>query len=56
MASATKAKIGSLYMNAQEAIPLCICLNNLGHKQPPTSLITDNITVCGIIRGTIKQK
>ena len=56
MAFATEAEIGSLYMNAQEANPLRICLNNLGHKQPPTPLITDNITSCDIIRGTMKQK
>ena len=56
MASAAEAEIRSLYMNAREAIPLRICLNNLGHKQPPTPLITDNITACGIIRGTMKQK
>ena len=56
MASAAEAEIGSLYMNAREAVPLRICLDNLGHKQPPTPLITDNITACGIIRGTMKQK
>lgn len=56
MASTTEAGIDSLYMNAREAVLLRICLINLGHQQPATPLVTDNITACGIIRGTMKQK
>ena len=56
MSSAAEAEIGSLYMNAREAIPIRYCLIDLGHPQPPTPLITDNTTARGIIRGTMKQR
>ena len=38
MASASKAKCGSLFMNAQEAIPFITTLEELGHKQQPIPL------------------
>ena len=56
MASASEAKIGGLFMNAQQAIPVCNYLINMGFPQPPTPLTTDNNTARGIIRGTMKQK
>ena len=56
MASAAEAEIGSLYMNAREAIPIRTCLIDLDHPQPPTPLTTDNSTAHGIICGTMKQK
>ena len=43
-------------MNAQEAIPFRICLEELGHEQPATIIRTDNQTAKGFVRGTIKQK
>ena len=56
MASAAEAEIISLYMNEQEQILLQnkTC-EEWGHKQPPTSMKTDNNTVCGIINGRFKQ-
>ena len=56
MASAAEAEIGSLFMNAQDAVPLRNCLIDLGHPQPATPLTTDNSTARGIIRGTMKQR
>lgn len=56
MASVTEAEIGGLYMDAQEVISLFICLIDLSHQQQATPIITDNITTCGIIKGTMKQK
>ena len=56
MASAAEAEVGSLFINAQEAIPICQCLENLGHPQPPTPITTDNTTARGFIRGTMKQR
>ena len=56
IASAAEAEISSLYMNAQEVIPLCICLINLGHPQSITPITIDNITAYDIIQGTMKQK
>jgi len=56
MGSAAEAEVAALHMNAQEAIPLRCCLEELGHKQPATRIRTDNQTAKGFIRGTIKQK
>ena len=56
MASATEAEVGSLYMNAQEAVSTRTCLIEMGHPQPATKMKTDNMTAKGILTGTIKQK
>ena len=42
MASATKAKLAALYITVCKAVYICIILSELGHKQPATSLQTDN--------------
>ena len=56
MASAAEAEVRALYTNAQEALPMRQCLEELGHPQPATPLKTDNSTAKGIINNTIKQK
>ena len=55
MASATEAELGAMYMNAREAIACRQTLQNLGHKQPPTPIVIDNIAAQGIINKTMKQ-
>ena len=35
MSSAAEAKLGALYINAHEAIPMRHLLEEMGHKQPP---------------------
>jgi hypothetical protein len=56
MSSAAEAETGALFMNAQEAIPIRRCLQELGHEQPATRIRTDNSTACGFANETIKQK
>ena len=56
MASAAETKVLLLFMNAQELVPLRLCLEELGHKQPATPIKTDNSMATGIINKTIKQK
>ena len=56
MASAAEAKVAALYLNAQGALVIHQYLLELGYPQPPTPLKTDNVTVRGILTGTIKQK
>ena len=56
MGSAAEAEVAAIHINAQEAIPLRICLEESGHKQPATLIQTDNQTAKGFVRGTIKQK
>ena len=56
MASASEAECSGLFMNAQEAIPFITTLEELGHKQGPVPLQTDNSTANGIMNPTIKRK
>jgi hypothetical protein len=55
-ASAAEAKLGALFLNAQEAKVLCLTLNKLGHPQPPTPIYIDNTTTIGIVNNTIKHQ
>ena len=56
MSSAAEAESGGSFMNATEAVPFRTTLEELGWKQPPTPIITDNSTTKGITKKTIKQK
>jgi len=56
VASAADAKLGALFLNAQAIFPLHMALDEMGHPQPATPMQTDNITACGILNDTIKQK
>jgi hypothetical protein len=56
MSSAAEAEIGAVFINAKEGAVLRTILEELGHKQPPTPMDTDNITATGYRNGTIKQK
>jgi hypothetical protein len=56
MSSAAQAEIGAVFTNAKEGAVLRTTLEELGHKQPPTPMETDNITATGYINGTIEQK
>ena len=56
MASAAEAEIGAVFHSAQDAIPLRNALEDLGHRQHPTPIQTDNSTAAGFLNDTIKQK
>jgi purine nucleoside permease len=56
MSSAAEAEIGAVFLNAKEGAVLRTTLEEMGHKQPPTPMETDNITATGYNNGTIKQK
>jgi hypothetical protein len=56
MSSAAEAEIGAVFINAKEGAVLRTALEELGHKQPPTPMETDNTTATGYSNGTIKQK
>ena len=56
MASAAEAELGALFLNFQEAVPIRITLEEMGHSQPPTLVQVDNSTALGIATGTIKQR
>ena len=56
MSSAAEAEIAALYINAREAVPMRQLLEEMGHKQPPTPLQTDNSTALGVVTSTIQPK
>jgi hypothetical protein len=56
MSSAAKAKLGALYINACEAIPMQHLLEEMGHKQPPTPIQTDNSTAHDVITNNIQPQ
>ena len=56
MSSVADVECGSLYINAQNAIPHITTLEELGHKQRPVPIKTDNSTANGIMNKTIKRK
>ena len=54
--SAAEAEYAALYMNAKTATPLRHALIEMGHKQPPTPIQSDNTTAVGLANDTIKQR
>lgn len=56
MLSATEAKLGALYIMAQEAIYICTILDKMGHKQTPSPLQTDNSMANGVVNGEIQPR
>ena len=56
MSSAGEAELCTLCVNFREAIPAQIVLEEMGHKQPPTSLLTDNTTALYVVNSNIISK
>ena len=55
MASATEAKVGALFHNAQDACMIRNALDFPGCKQPATPIQTNDSSAEGIINNTVKQ-
>ena len=56
MSSTQEAETGSGYLNAKDACPLRVTLDEMGHPQGPTPLQFDNTTATGIINDTMSQR
>eukprot|EP00957_Ditylum_brightwellii_P148232 11286722-Ditylum_brightwellii.AAC.1 len=56
MSSAAEAEIGALYVNTRKGEELRLALKEMGHPQPPTPVMTDNSTACGIVNKMVKQR
>ena len=56
LSSAPEAEIAALFVNAQMAIPLRQTLIELGHRQGPTPIQTDNAVADSFAAATIKQR
>jgi hypothetical protein len=54
MSSAAEAELGALYINAREAVPKRQTLAEMGHKQPPTPMQTNNSTALGVVNNNIQ--
>jgi hypothetical protein len=55
VASAAESEVALYFHNAQSGAPLRVTLTELGHRQPPTPLRTDNSTAFGILNETINR-
>ena len=56
MSLAAEAELGALFINCKEAIPAQQTLEEMEHKQPPTSMQTDNKTAHGVVTNNIANK
>ena len=56
MASAAKAKYGTIFVNAQTAVPIRTTLSEMGRKQGPTAIQVENSTAVGIATKEFRQK
>ncbi len=56
MSSATEAELAALYIMAREAVYIIIILKEMGHKQPPTPMQTNNAMTDGVINGKVQPK
>ena len=56
MSSAAEAKLGALFINCRKAIPIRQALKEMGHKQPPNPIQTDNTTAYGFVTKNIAIK
>ena len=56
MSSAAEAELGAMFINAREAVPARITLEELGHKQPKTPMQIDNSTAVGVVNNNIQPR
>jgi hypothetical protein len=56
MLLAAEADLGTLYITAREAIPLQHLLEEMGHKQPPMPIQTNNSTALGVVTNNIQPR
>jgi hypothetical protein len=56
MSSAVEAELGGMFINARTAVTIHQTLEELGHKQNPTRVQTDNSTGCGVINNEVQPK
>eukprot|EP00957_Ditylum_brightwellii_P055140 4179128-Ditylum_brightwellii.AAC.1 len=56
VASASEAELAALFYNAREAVPMRVALEEMGRKQPATTIVTDNNTAHDLTQGTMIAK
>eukprot|EP00804_Cyclotella_cryptica_P011206 CCRYP_007737-RH/>CCRYP_007737-RH protein AED:0.37 eAED:0.37 QI:0/0/0/1/0/0/2/0/425 len=56
MSSAAESELGALFINAKKAVVERTILEEMGHRQPPTPIQTDNSTAEAIINARVQPK
>ena len=56
MSSAAESKLGAIFYNAKEGVAEKITLEEMGHPQGKTTIVSDNATAIGITNKTVKHK
>ena len=56
MSSASEAELGALYITAKEMVPIYQTSIDMGWKQPPSPIQTDDLTAAGVVNKTIIQR
>ena len=56
LSSTAEAEFGTLFHNTKEATHLRTTLEELGHPQPPTTVLVDNSTAVGLAKDTVTQR
>ena len=56
VASAGEAELAALFINAKEGKIIRITLEEIGHKQPPTTMHYNNITATDVHNDIIKKQ
>ena len=56
MSSAAKVELEALYVNAHKGVEIHNILQELGHRQSPTPIQTDNSTAESIINSCVQPK
>jgi hypothetical protein len=53
--SVIEAEVAGTFINAKEGVNVRSIIHSMGHPEPRTSLLTNNLTTFGIISGKMKQ-
>jgi hypothetical protein len=56
LSSVMEAEVAGTFVNAKEGVNVTNILNDMGHPQPQTPLLTDNLTTFGIVSGKMNQQ
>ena len=56
MTSAAEAEIGAMYINAREAVPQRMTLSEMGHPQPRTPMLTDNLAAHAVVTNNVQPR
>ena len=56
VSSAAEAETNGVFQNAKLAVPMRQILEEMGHHQTPTHILTDNSTTAGFVNKNIQLK